>query len=82
MSVLAGQPQASIEPMMLYMGRLAREAAGELALATTAQKNAALEAMAERHRGAYGARSSKPTRTISTPRAARAATRPSSTGWR
>src|SRR6476620_4086708 len=48
MSVLAGQPQASIEPMMLYMGRLAREAAGELALATTAQKNAALEAMAKR----------------------------------
>ena len=48
MSVLAGQPQASIEPMMLYMGRLAREAAGELALATTAQKNTALEAMAKR----------------------------------
>ena len=39
---------ASIEPMMLYMGRLAREAAGELALATTAQKNTALEAMAKR----------------------------------
>ncbi|MGC2410053.1 MAG: glutamate-5-semialdehyde dehydrogenase [Methyloceanibacter sp.] len=38
----------SIEPMMLYMGRLAREAARELALATTAQKNAALEAMAAR----------------------------------
>jgi gamma-glutamyl phosphate reductase len=48
MSVLAGQPQASIEPMMLYMGRLAREAAQALALATTAQKNAALEAMAKR----------------------------------
>jgi glutamate-5-semialdehyde dehydrogenase len=32
--------------MMLYMGRLAREAAGELASASTAQKNAALEAMA------------------------------------
>src|SRR6478735_1235993 len=48
MSVLAGQPQASIEPMMLYMGRLAREPAGELALPTTAQKNAALEAMAKR----------------------------------
>src|SRR5262245_13829706 len=48
MSVLAGQPQASIEPMMLYMGRLAREAAHALALATTAQKNAALEAMASR----------------------------------
>src|SRR5262245_47848758 len=38
----------SIEPMMLYMGRLAREAAHALALATTAQKNAALEAMASR----------------------------------
>src|SRR5262245_28023080 len=48
MSVLAGQPQASMEPMMLYMGRLAREAAHALALATTAQKNAALEAMASR----------------------------------
>ena len=48
MSILAGQPQASIEPMMLYMGRLAREAAGELALASTEQKNAALEAMAAR----------------------------------
>ena len=48
MSVLAGQPQASIEPMMLYMGRLAREAARELAFASTAQKNAALEAMARR----------------------------------
>jgi len=34
--------------MMLYMGRLAREAARELALASTAQKNAALEAMAAR----------------------------------
>jgi glutamate-5-semialdehyde dehydrogenase len=32
--------------MMLYMGRLAREAARELALVSTAQKNAALEAMA------------------------------------
>jgi glutamate-5-semialdehyde dehydrogenase len=48
MSVLAGQPQASIEPMMLYMGRLAREAAGALALASTEHKNAALEAMAKR----------------------------------
>jgi glutamate-5-semialdehyde dehydrogenase len=48
MSVLAGQPQTSIEPMMLYMGRLAREAARQLALATTAQKNAALEAMAKK----------------------------------
>jgi glutamate-5-semialdehyde dehydrogenase len=34
--------------MMLYMGRLAREAAPELALASTEQKNAALEAMAAR----------------------------------
>ena len=48
MSVLAGQPQTSIEPMMLYMGRLAREAAAALALATTETKNAALEAMAGR----------------------------------
>jgi len=48
MSVLAGQPQASIEPMMLYMGRLAREVAGALALASTEHKNAALEAMAKR----------------------------------
>src|ERR1700687_1688684 len=48
MSVVAEQSHASIEPMMLYMGRLAREAARELALATTAQKNAALEAMAAR----------------------------------
>jgi glutamate-5-semialdehyde dehydrogenase len=44
----AEQPQASIEPMMLYMGQLAREAARELALASTEQKNAALEAMAAR----------------------------------
>jgi glutamate-5-semialdehyde dehydrogenase len=35
-------------PMMLYMGRLAREAARELALASTAQKNEALERMAAR----------------------------------
>jgi glutamate-5-semialdehyde dehydrogenase len=34
--------------MMLYMGRLAREAAATLALATTETKNAALEAMAGR----------------------------------
>ena len=39
---------STIEPMLLYMGRLAREAARELALASTAQKNAALEAMAAR----------------------------------
>ena len=34
--------------MMLYMGRLAREVAGALALASTEHKNAALEAMAKR----------------------------------
>jgi glutamate-5-semialdehyde dehydrogenase len=34
--------------MMLYMGRLAREATRELALASTAQKNEALERMAAR----------------------------------
>ncbi len=39
---------SSIEPMMLYMGRLAREAAGVLALASTEAKNRALEAMAAR----------------------------------
>jgi glutamate-5-semialdehyde dehydrogenase len=55
MSVLAGQPHASIEPMMLYMARLAREAAQALALATTAQKNAALEAMAKRIEARIGA---------------------------
>ena len=55
MSVLAGQPQASTEPMMLYMGRLAREAAAALALASTAQKNAALEAMAKRLEARSGA---------------------------
>ncbi|MGH7126008.1 MAG: glutamate-5-semialdehyde dehydrogenase [Stellaceae bacterium] len=48
MSMPAGRPEASIEPMMLYMGRLAREAAGELARASTEAKNAALEAMAAR----------------------------------
>jgi glutamate-5-semialdehyde dehydrogenase len=45
----------SIEPMMLHMGRMAREAARELALATTAQKNAALEAMAKRLEARAGA---------------------------
>jgi glutamate-5-semialdehyde dehydrogenase len=55
MSVLAGQPQASIEPMMLYMGRLAREAAAALALASTAKKNAVLEAMAKRLEARSGA---------------------------
>ncbi|MGA9604029.1 MAG: glutamate-5-semialdehyde dehydrogenase [Methyloceanibacter sp.] len=44
----AGRPEASIEPMMLYMGRLAREAAHALALAATEAKNRALEAMATR----------------------------------
>ena len=39
---------STIEPMMLYMGRLAREAAGVLALASTEAKNGALEAMAAR----------------------------------
>jgi glutamate-5-semialdehyde dehydrogenase len=48
MEQIAEQSYASIEPMMLYMGRLAREAARELALASTEQKNAALEAMATR----------------------------------
>lgn len=48
MSLLAGQPQTSIEPMMLYMGRLAREAAATLALTPNGTKNAALEAMAQR----------------------------------
>ena len=53
MSVLAGQPQTSIEPMMLYMGRMARDAARTLALASTEQKNAALEAMAFVIRGHF-----------------------------
>jgi len=48
MSILAGQPQTSIGPMLLNMARMARGAARELALATTAQKNAALETMAKR----------------------------------
>jgi glutamate-5-semialdehyde dehydrogenase len=48
MSMPAGRPEASIEPMMLYMGRLAREAAHALALAATEAKNRALEAMATR----------------------------------
>jgi len=42
----AQDPAVSLEPMMLYMGRLARAAAAELAVAPTEQKNAALEAMA------------------------------------
>jgi glutamate-5-semialdehyde dehydrogenase len=48
LSAIQDRPEASIEPMMLYMGRLAREAARELALASTAQKNEALERMAAR----------------------------------
>ncbi len=48
MSVLSNSPEASIEPMMLYMGRRAREAARELALASTQAKNEALERMAAR----------------------------------
>ena len=48
MSAIIDRPEATIEPMMLYMGRLAREAAGTLALAATERKNAALEAMADR----------------------------------
>ncbi len=48
MSITAQSPEASIEPMMLYMGRLAREAAGELALASTDVKNEALGRMAAR----------------------------------
>ncbi len=48
MSAILDRPEATIEPMMLYMGRLAREAATKLALASTERKNAALEAMADR----------------------------------
>jgi glutamate-5-semialdehyde dehydrogenase len=48
MSAIADRPEASLEPMMLYMGRRARDAARELALASTAAKNAGLEAMATR----------------------------------
>ena len=48
MSAIADKPEASLEPMMLYMGRRAREAAAALALASTEAKNAALHAMAER----------------------------------
>ncbi len=48
MSAIADRPEASLEPMMLYMGRRAREAAVGLALASTETKNAALNAMAAR----------------------------------
>jgi glutamate-5-semialdehyde dehydrogenase len=47
-SAISEKPEASIEPMMLYMGRRAREAAAALALASTKAKNAALTIMAER----------------------------------
>ena len=48
MSALPNSPEASIEPMMLYIGRRAREAAHTLALASTEAKNEALERMAAR----------------------------------
>jgi glutamate-5-semialdehyde dehydrogenase len=48
MSAIVDRPEASIEPMMLYMGRRAREAARGLALASTETKNAGLLAMAAR----------------------------------
>jgi glutamate-5-semialdehyde dehydrogenase len=48
MALFAGQPETSIEPMLLYMGRLAREAARELALLPAAKKDAALDIMAGR----------------------------------
>jgi glutamate-5-semialdehyde dehydrogenase len=48
MAASAERPEASLEPMMLYMGRLAREAAAELALTSTDAKNAALGRMAAR----------------------------------
>jgi glutamate-5-semialdehyde dehydrogenase len=48
MSAIVDRPEASIEPMMLYMGRRAREAARDLALASSDAKDAALEAMAAR----------------------------------
>jgi glutamate-5-semialdehyde dehydrogenase len=55
MALFAGQPGTSIEPMLLYMGRLAREAARELALLPAAKKNAALEVMAGRIEARTGA---------------------------
>jgi glutamate-5-semialdehyde dehydrogenase len=48
MSAIADRPEASIEPMMLYMGRRAREAARALALASAEAKNDALLAMGAR----------------------------------
>ena len=47
-SFIENETASSIEPMMLYMGRRAREAAAMLALASTEAKNAALIIMAER----------------------------------
>ena len=55
MAVFAEQSQTSVEPMLLYMGKLAREAAGELAFASTEAKNAALEAMAAKLEARSGA---------------------------
>ena len=81
MSILAGQPQASIEPMMLYMGRLAREAARALALASTEQKNAALEAMAKRIEARSGAILEANRNDIDAARG-KGRDEPSSTGWR
>jgi glutamate-5-semialdehyde dehydrogenase len=48
LSAIADRPEATLEPMMLYMGRRAREAAAALALASAAARNAALNAMANR----------------------------------
>jgi glutamate-5-semialdehyde dehydrogenase len=45
---LVNKPETSIEPMMLYMGRRARDAAREFALTSTEAKNEALERMAAR----------------------------------
>ena len=69
----------SVQPMLLYMGRLAREAARELGLASTARKNAALEAMAARLEARADA-ILEANRNESRPRVARAATTPLSTG--
>ena len=48
MAIFAEQVATSIEPMLLYMGKLAREAAGELARVSTDAKDAALRAMADK----------------------------------
>jgi glutamate-5-semialdehyde dehydrogenase len=55
MAIFAEQSGTSIEPMLLYMGKLAREAARELALAPTDAKNAALERLAARLEARAGA---------------------------